>query len=206
MSASAYRVNEIFYSLQGEGFWTGTPMVFVRLSGCNLRCPFCDTDHLAFSSMTADEIIAAVRESSTGCRRICLTGGEPSLQADEPLIQSFHRAGYQIHLETNGTCSLPKGVDWVTLSPKEDVPGLAGNGKVVLETAQEVKLVYDGTMDEERMNHWAEFPATWHFLQPCDTGNPVRNQIVLSETIRYIESHSAIWRLSLQTHKLLNIR
>ena len=64
MSAKTYRVNEIFYSLQGEGFWTGTPIVFVRLSGCNLRCPFCDTDHSAFTEMSADDILSAVRTAA----------------------------------------------------------------------------------------------------------------------------------------------
>ena len=193
-----YRVNEIFYSLQGEGFWTGTPMVFVRLSGCNLQCPFCDTDHFAYTEMSASQIVSEVRSCGDSCTRICLTGGEPCLQADAALLEAFHAAGYTVHMETNGTRPVPSGVDWVTLSPKNQVTGLQGNGTVVLEKADELKLVLAPGVDP---TEWATFPATWHFLQPCDTaGRPN-----IPEVISYIESHP-IWRLSLQTHKLLNIR
>ena len=121
MNAKTYRVNEIFFSLQGEGFWTGTPMVFVRLSGCNLKCPFCDTDHSAFQEMTAGEIMKAASSAGNACRRICLTGGEPSLQADEALLEAFHEAAYTVHMETNGTLPVPEGIDWITLSPKNQV-------------------------------------------------------------------------------------
>lgn len=197
-----YKVNEIFYSLQGEGFWTGTPMVFVRLSGCNLQCPFCDTDHSGFQEMTADEIVKAVSAVGGGCRRICLTGGEPSLQADEALISAFHAAGYTVHMETNGTREVPAGVDWVTLSPKNQVPGLKGDGTVVLKKADEVKLVFAPGVDPAA---WASFPATWHFLQPCDVADPVRNREILRLAVEYIQLHPS-WRLSLQTHKFLGIR
>ena len=189
-----YRVNEIFYSLQGEGRWTGTPMVFVRLSGCNLHCPFCDTDHSASTPMTAEEILSAVREKGPACGRICLTGGEPALQVDAPLVEAFHGAGYRIHIETNGTRPLPPGIDWVTLSPKTDVPGLRGDGSVVLERADELKLVYTGG----DVSRWASFPATVHSLQPCSCANT-------AEVIRYLLSHPE-WTLSLQTHKYLNIQ
>ena len=198
MSAKTYRVNEIFYSLQGEGFWTGTPMVFVRLSGCNLRCPFCDTDHAAFTQLSASEMVDKALELGGECRRICLTGGEPSLQADEALLQAFHQAGFMVHMETNGTQAVPAGVDWITLSPKSQVAGLKGNGTVVLSKADEIKLVLSPGVDP---SVWASFPATWHFLQPCDSAGIMNKE----ETIAYIETHP-LWRLSLQTHKLLNIR
>ena len=198
MSAKTYRVNEIFYSLQGEGFWTGTPMVFVRLSGCNLQCPFCDTDHAAFTQLSASEMVEEALKLGGECRRICLTGGEPSLQAGEALLQAFHQAGFTVHMETNGTKALPAGVDWITLSPKNQVAGLKGNGTVVLSKADEIKLVLSPGVDPSA---WASFPATWHFLQPCDSDGTMNKE----ETIAYIETHP-LWRLSLQTHKLLGIR
>ncbi len=198
MNAKTYRVNEIFFSLQGEGFWTGTPMVFVRLSGCNLKCPFCDTDHSAFQEMTAGEIVSEALRAGGDCRRICLTGGEPSLQADEALLSAFHEAGYTVHMETNGTLPLPAGVDWITLSPKNQVFGLMGNGAVILKRADEVKLVLAPGVDPSA---WEHFPATWHFLQPCDAGGRMNTE----ETVSYIKAHP-LWRLSLQTHKLLGIR
>jgi len=196
-----YRINEIFYSLQGEGFWTGTPMVFVRMSGCNLQCPFCDTDHASFRKMEAEGIAAEAAALGKGCGHVCITGGEPSLQLDRVLVDALHGAGFRVHVETNGTGVLPENADWITLSPKNGVEGLKGNGTVVLEKADEVKLVFPARDTQE----WADFPAAWHFLQPCDTGDAGRNAAIQAETIAYIENHPA-WRLSLQTHKLLNIR
>ena len=189
-----YRVNEIFCSLQGEGFWTGMPMVFLRFSGCNLQCPFCDTDHRGYREMTADGIVAEAVRCGGGCKRVCVTGGEPSLQLDSRLVEGLHRAGFKVHVETNGTQALPEDVDWVTLSPKSGVEGLKGDGTVVLERADEIKVVFLGADVEE----WAGFPAKWHFLQPCSCANT-------AETVGYIQAHPH-WRLSLQTHKLLNIR
>ena len=124
------------------------------------------------------------------------------MQADEALLQAFHEAGFTVHMETNGTHALPAGVDWITLSPKEQVAGLKGNGTVVIPKADEIKLVLAPGVDPSA---WASFPATWHFLQPCDVSDPVRNREILRQTIDYIHTHP-LWRLSLQTHKLLGIR
>lgn len=178
-----YRVNEIFYSLQGEGFWTGTPAVFVRLSGCNLRCPFCDTDHAAYVAMAADEIVARVTEFPA--ETVVITGGEPSLQLDETLVDALHRAGRRVHVETNGTRPLPADVDWVTCSPKQ-------GGAVALGHIDELKLVNTGWWPEPMPR------ADRYFLQPCSGQN-------IPETIQYCLEHPQ-WRLSLQTHKLLDIR
>lgn len=161
-------------------------MVFVRFSGCNLQCPFCDTDHSARVEMTVEEIVAAVQARGGACRRICLTGGEPSLQLDAALVDALHGAGYRLHVETNGTRDLPEGLDWITLSPKA--------APVVLEKADEVKLVLSEGIDP---SPWEAFPAPWHFIQPCSCRNT-------EEVIEYVKAHPQ-WRLSLQTHKYLAI-
>ena len=207
MSAKTYRINEIFYSLQGEGMWTGTPMVFVRLSGCNLRCPFCDTAHQEGRPFSAPAILDAVRRVGGACRVICLTGGEPLLQADEALIRTFSDAGYSVHVETNGTCEAPEGLDWITFSPKLDFDP---RGEIRLQHADEVKVVFrpasgeaDVLLREAQVERWARVPAEDHFLQPC--ADPVTGESNIAETVAYILAHPH-WRLSLQTHKLLNIR
>lgn len=206
MSAKTYRVNEIFYSLQGEGLWTGTPMVFVRLSGCNLHCPFCDTAHQEGVPMSAGAILDKVREVGGGCRIICLTGGEPLLQADEDLIEAFSLVGFSVHVETNGTFPLPPGIDWVTFSPKLDFDS---GGTIRLEHADEVKVVFrrafsqaDILLREAQVERWARVSAQDHSLQPCFDAKTGQSNI--EETVAYILSHPH-WRLSLQTHRLLNI-
>ncbi len=191
MKTNPYRINEIFHSLQGEGYWTGTAIVFIRFSGCNLRCPFCDTEFDAYNEMSLDEIVAEVERISEGCGRICVTGGEPSLQIDREFIEAFHRKGYFIHIETNGTKELPDGIDWVTCSPKTDWTPSAG---VVLESADELKVVYTG----QDVSRWEGFNAAHRFLQPCSGRNT-------KEVVEFILSHP-VWRLSLQTHKYLDIR
>ena len=189
-----YKVNEIFYSLQGEGFWTGTPMVFVRLSGCNLKCPWCDTKHEDGIEMTADEIADAVRKADTGdCGRICLTGGEPLLQVDYPLIDNLHSLDCLIHVETNGTIPRPEKLDWVTMSPK---------GKTALTNPDEIKVIYEGGTPD--LSKWEDLSNNL-FLQPCDTGNPAKNREILAQAIHYVKQNAS-WRLSLQTHKIINIR
>lgn len=189
---NTYRVNEIFLSLQGEGRWTGTSMVFVRLSGCNLRCPFCDTRHEAHSCMTAAEI--RDRAAALGpTRTVVFTGGEPSLQLDSELIETFE--GWTIHCETNGTRPLPEGIDWVTCSPKQ-------GGEVVLRSVDELKLLWTGP--ETRPERFDHIEARCRSLQPCDTADPRANSLRLSEAIAYIHAHP-LWHLSLQTHKLINI-
>lgn len=110
------KINEIFYSLQGEGFHTGTPAVFIRLSGCNLKCPFCDTQHEEGVLMTDEEIMAEVGKYPA--MMVILTGGEPSLWIDREFVDRLHRMGKYVCIETNGTHELPDNIDWVTCSPK----------------------------------------------------------------------------------------
>lgn len=194
-----YRINDIFYSLQGEGRHTGRPAVFVRFSGCNLRCPFCDTDFSSHTEMTAQDIIQAISRWRD-CRFVVLTGGEPSLQTDDALVEELHSAGFFVAVETNGTHPLPPAVDWVTWSPKDQfaahVPPLA------LERIDEIKVVFDGEHTPECYSTLSD--NAYLCLQPCDTGNEERNRQITAQCVRYILLHPH-WHLSLQTHKILGI-
>lgn len=192
MTDRTYKINEIFYSLQGEGYYAGTPAVFVRFSGCNLRCPFCDTDHGSGTMMSGKDIILQV--SSYPSRHTVLTGGEPSLFIDDRFVDALHSAGRYVAVETNGTRPLPEGIDWVTCSPKD---------RCLLKCCDELKVVYLGA--DQDLSVYDGIRATHRFLQPCDTGNPDRNRILLHEAIEYCKSNPE-WRLSLQTHKLTGIR
>lgn len=184
MSEVHYRINEIFYSLQGEGYYTGTPAVFVRMSGCNCRCTFCDTDHADHTLMSVDEILAAVRRYPA--RHIVITGGEPSLQLEHTLVDALKNDGRYVAVETNGSNKVPDNVDWVTCSPK-DLP-------VRIQRIDELKVVYQGD-DVESLADRYSTPNL--FLQPCSCSN-------IPATIAYVMEHPR-WRLSLQTHKVLNI-
>ena len=189
MSARKYNISEIFFSLQGEGFHTGLPAVFVRMSGCDLHCPWCDTDFSTRLTLTADAIAAEADRLYPpygGTRLLVLTGGEPTLQADEELTGTLHGHGFSICIETNGTRPVPRGIDWVTCSPK------AGSAPVLTE-ADEVKVVYTGDSPE----HWRQKIKAPHWLlQPLDNNGLQNTQ----ETVAYILKHPG-WRLSLQTHK-----
>lgn len=179
------KINEIFYSLQGEGYYTGVPSVFVRFSGCNLKCPFCDTDHSDGVMMSDDEIIAVV--SAYPACHVVLTGGEPALWIDSLLVDRLHEAGRYVCIETNGTRVLPSNIDWVTCSPKD-------GADVVLKHIDETKVVFTG-QDVEK---YYSSDVAHHFLQPCSCSNT-------SEVVDYVMKHPH-WRLSLQTHKIIDIR
>lgn len=190
------KVNEIFYSLQGEGFHTGTAAVFVRLSGCNLRCPFCDTNHASGTEMTEEEIVDAARRYPAPL--VVVTGGEPSLFLTHSLVEKLHAAGKIVAVETNGTHELPDNVDWITLSPKD---AFVPNARPILKRCNELKVVFDGNPLPDYNN----IEAAHRFIQPCDTGELERNSAIIGSAVSYIQSHPE-WRLSLQTHKILNIQ
>lgn len=179
------KINEIFYSLQGEGYHTGTPAVFVRFSGCNLKCPFCDTHHEEGTRMTDEAILTEVQKYPA--RMVILTGGEPSLWIDGAFVELLHRAGKYVCIETNGTRLLPENIDWVTCSPKQ-------GGTLKLARMDEVKVVYEG----QDLTSYELLPAMHFFLQPCSCQNIV-------ETVACVLAHPR-WRLSLQTHKLIDIQ
>lgn len=190
-AASTYPVCEIFNSLQGEGFFTGTAAIFLRFSGCNRRCSFCDTDFSACEHLTADSIVARLAEAGGGRGRIThlvATGGEPSMWLDDALVGRLKEEGYFIQVETNGSLPLPEAVDWITCSPKTPPYDL---GRI-----DELKVVFSPeTADPESLR--SRFPAPHSFLQPCSGLNT-------AETVAYIKAHPW-WRLSLQTHKLIDI-
>lgn len=182
------KINEIFYSLQGEGYFTGTPAVFVRFSGCNLFCPFCDTEFQDYTNMSDKEIISVIKNYPA--RHLVLTGGEPTLQINEPFMRLLKKEGWYIQIETNGTKTsgleiADRWADWITCSPKS---------ACVRNSADELKVVYTG----QNMEPYENFYCKYRLLQPCSMENT-------DEVIDYIKKHPE-WRLSLQTHKLLEIR
>lgn len=207
-----YSVKEIFYTLQGEGANAGRPAVFCRFAGCNLwsgreedrasaQCQFCDTDFVGTDGdgggkfATADDVARACRAvctAATGPMMVVLTGGEPMLQVDQPLIDALHACGFTIAIETNGTLDVPSGIDWVCVSPK------AGS-EVVVRSGDELKLVYpQAEAAPEAFEGW-DFA---HFvLQPMDGPDREANT---AAAVAYCRAHPR-WRLGLQAHKYLGI-
>lgn len=210
-----YKVNDIFSSLQGEGHHTGRAATFVRFAGCNLRCPFCDTDFTHYREMSAEEIVKNVKQYTT--RFVVLTGGEPSLQVDDTLVAALHEAGFYIAVETNGTRLLPEGIDWVTVSPKQPLT-TTSLPQIESGRVNEIKVVFNGTANDillsvEHLEKEAEYtrdsfhnlPSPLLFLQPCDVGDAQHNAEITRQCIEYIMQHPC-WQLSLQTHKLANFK
>lgn len=214
-AGGALKINEIFYSIQGEGHYTGTPAVFVRLAGCNLNCWFCDTEFHSFSEMSEDEIVAEASQYPS--RYMVITGGEPTLQLTASLTSKLHAIGFYIMLETNGTQPLPEGctVDWITCSPKHPSPNTQHPTPIThhptpnthhpirIQRIDELKVVYEGT--EQDMSQYDVIQAKEYRLQPCCTGDRQKDTFITNQTIDYILTHPK-WRLSLQTHKILGVR
>lgn len=209
----AYAVKEIFYTLQGEGRNAGRAAVFCRFAGCNLWsgreadraaavCTFCDTDFVgidgigggrfATASDLARAVAAAWRGASTGQRLVVLTGGEPLLQVDAALITALHAEGFEVAVETNGTIAPPPGLDWICVSPK------AGS-TLAVTGGDELKLVFPQPGIDPASFEAMSFDT--FLLQPMD--GPAR-EANSAAAVAYCLEHP-LWRLSLQTHKLLGI-
>jgi 7-carboxy-7-deazaguanine synthase (Cx14CxxC type) len=209
----SYAIKEMFLTLQGEGMQAGRRAVFIRFAGCNLwtgrerdrakaQCTFCDTDFVGTRGTDggrygARGVAAKALDlwgAPGGARALAvLTGGEPLLQVDTPLIAALHGAGFEVAVETNGTQAAPEGLDWICVSPK------AGT-EIVQRSGNELKLVWPQPgLDPETFAGW----AFDHFLiQPMDC--PGR-EAALAASIDYVMAHPR-WRLSLQAHKAAGLR
>ena len=218
-----YVVREIFYTLQGEGQNAGRPAVFCRFSGCNLWtgreadrhravCQFCDTDFVGVGpdggrfadvETLADAVLArwpSVQGGrATGGRPLVVcTGGEPLLQLDAAAVDALHARGFEVAVETNGTQPAPAGIDHICVSPKAGAP-------LVLTHGHELKLVFPQEQADAQPHLFATLPFEAFYLQPLDAGDPAITRVNTERALAYCLAHPE-WRLSLQTHKLLEIR
>ncbi len=189
-------VNEIFYSLQGEGGRSGQPSIFIRLAKCNLTCSFCDTDFERGVKMTTEEILRQIEPF--GCKWIIWTGGEPTLQLNEAVVAFFKEKGYLQAIETNGTRRVPFGIDYITCSPKQQFEKV----KELIPEADELRFpIAKG----DPLPDITVLPkAKYYFLSPI-----FDNNTVVEENIDYCVSlvkENPTWALSLQMHKLIGIR
>ena len=195
-----YKINEIFHSLQGEGYYSGTPAVFVRFSGCNLRCHFCDTKYQDGMIMSTQEIVDEVNKYPLA-PMVVLTGGEPSLFVNEAFVAELkQKTNKTIAIETNGTRPLPSNLDWVTLSPKTAFAG-GDIFSCIIKRCNELKVVYLG----QDLAQYEDVEARHRFLQPCFCENETLRQANMKACVDAVMQNSG-WRLSLQIHRVLNIR
>jgi len=208
-----YSVKEIFYTLQGEGTHAGRPAVFCRFSGCNLWsgresdrasavCQFCDTDFVgtdgegggkfADANGLAQAVDALWPSTYAASKFVVFTGGEPLLQLDEALIAAMHARGFEIAIETNGTLAAPPGIDWICVSPKM-------GATLVQRSGNELKVVVP--QQGQPLDEYASLPFDHHYLQPMDGPDKARNtQLAIA-----LCKNNPKWKLSIQTHKLLQI-
>ena len=205
-----YKIKEIFLTKQGEGYHTGRKSVFIRFSGCNLWsgmekdrdkaiCNWCDTDFVGTNGLNGgkysiDQIAKLVWDlwpaNILEAPYIVCTGGEPLLQLDQFFVDEMHRNGFEIAIETNGTCIPPNKIDWICVSPKN-------NTDLVLKTGDELKFVYPQSNFSPQQ--FEKFNFNHFFIQPMDGTHYDRNENMSKEFIK----KNPHWKLSLQTHKLL---
>ena len=195
----SYPIVEIFHSVQGEGFHSGVPHVFVRFGNCNLRCEWCDTDFLVYEEMDLDSIVEEVL--SYGCDRVIFTGGEPAMQDLATIGTSLKEHGINLSIETNGTIEVDPIIDWICVSPKDQVyPNVA----IRQRTGDELKVVYCG----QSLDIYDDLKGGFshHYIQPCyiDTDSVEQNGRSF-QLVEKLVKESPGWRLSLQTHKWMGV-
>jgi 7-carboxy-7-deazaguanine synthase len=187
-------INEIFHSLQGEGGRVGLATAFIRLAGCNLHCKFCDTEFTEQTAMSFNEIIDKISDYHTTW--ITWTGGEPTLQLNDNIIELFKKAGYKQAIESNGTLPIPHGLDYVTISPK---------GKQIAQNVHinEYRLIYtEDTLPYTILSYTGKADAI--FLSPAFNNNEP-NYKLIQKAVNLCKKYPQI-RLSVQMHKLINIK
>lgn len=200
----AYRIVEIFESLQGEGYNTGMPAIFIRLGKCNLACAWCDTDYLKFKMMNLHEILGCLK--TYRAKNIIITGGEPTIQPNlDILLDALKAQGYRLCIETNGLNPAPPQIDYVAVSPKACYA--EKYAVQCLETADDVRIVADGEVLGFCIEMEGKIRAAHYYLSPCEQ-NGVMN---IYDTIRQIgllnarKNAPVHWQLSVQTHKWAGI-
>lgn len=200
-----YKINEIYKSIQGEGNLAGTEMVFVRFTGCNMRCQMeagpqspggfdCDTEFESGVSMTSAQIAARILEEGEDTEWVVFTGGEPGLQLDGELLKAVALLRKSSQIETNGSILLPKGIDFITVSPK------VAEHCIRQRQAHEVKYVrgYGQAIPKTVVT------ATYYFISPAFNG--VNTDERTLEWCKKLCRDNPPWQLSVQRHKLLQLR
>ncbi|MDH4129763.1 MAG: 7-carboxy-7-deazaguanine synthase QueE [Spirochaetota bacterium] len=192
LNIPTYNLFDIFYSIQGEGFFTGRAAIFIRFSGCNLSCSFCDEPNhkKTGEKYTLNQLLDKIKEFDN-CQFIVLTGGEPSIQPHlTDLVNALQEKHYFVCIETNGTNKLTCTPDWITVSPKTE--------KFIF--GDELKLVYQN----QDLKRFINLPFRHFFLQPTNFKDKL-NFYSLERCIKIIKENP-IWQLSLQMHKMLKIK
>ena len=194
-----YPIVEIFHSVQGEAFHAGVPHVFIRFGNCNLRCEWCDTDFLTFEELELEDIVNQVLEFD--CKRVIFTGGEPAMQDLETIGSKLKEYGIHLSIETNGTIPIPEIIDWICVSPKDQ---LYPNVSIKQKTGDELKVVYCG----QPLDMYEELKSGFehHYLQPCyvDEEDLEWNGKNFAAVEKLVKDNPG-WRLSLQTHKWMGV-
>ena len=204
-------VVEIFASRQGEGAQTGRPAVFVRLGGCNLACPWCDTDFRHAETLTVPAILQRVDALAEGVRSVIVTGGEPMIHEELPdLLEALKGGGRWIGIETNGVIApsdeVRRLLDYIAVSPKALYEPLYDDERMVTE-ADEVRIVVDGAVDAFCKTMRERIRARHYFLSPCEREGKMNWEETVETLARLNRNHrNHPWLLSVQSHKLAGFR